>query len=98
MTTGKRGKIRCKGCDCVWENVTEYLKSNGCEKEECPMSKKWKSRQAANEAIQKAQSSSKDARYICHVKTCHMPDQHDESFPYRERPVSHCISFHILKQ
>ena len=96
--TGQVGKIRCKGCNCVFENVKEYLASNGCDKEDCPMSKKWKARQAANEAIQKAQGSSKEATFVCHVRTCSLPDTADETLPYREKPVSQCIAFHIMKR
>lgn len=96
--SGTIGKIRCKGCDKTWTNVAEYLACNGCDKGECPMSKKWKARQAANEAIQAAKDSSKEAVFVAHVKTCHIPDKHDESLPYRERPLSHCIAFHIMKR
>lgn len=99
QTTGKVGKIRCKGCNCVFQNVREYLASNGCDKEDCPMSKKWKARQAANAAIQKAQEGSKkDPRFVMHVRTCSLPETADEKLPYREKPVSQCIAFHIMKQ
>ena len=95
--SGKIGNIKCKHCTRCW-NVQEYLAFNGCEKDVCPMGKKWKSRQAANAAIEKAKESSKEEVYVCHMKTCHMEDQHDETKPYRERPLSHCISFHIMKR
>lgn len=100
--SGKAGKIRCKHCDQTWNNVKEYLADNGCPKDECPMGKKWRARKAANEAIEAARNSSevqvREERYVCHVKTCHMDQQHDETLPYRERPLSHCISFHVMKQ
>lgn len=57
---------------------------------------------AANAAIEKArgqaEETEKEARYICHVRTCSMPDQHDETQPYRTREMSHCIAFHVMKQ
>ena len=97
-TIGKVGKIKCKHCDTVWEGVQEYLSSNGCNKEECPMAKKWKARQAANAAIEAAKESSREEVFVCHTKECHMDQQHDESLPYRERPMSKCISFHVMKR
>lgn len=98
MSNGMIGKIRCKHCDTSWDNVKDYLASSGCEKDNCPMAKKWKARQQANAAIEKAQESSKEETYVCHVKTCSMEDQHDETQPYRERPLSQCISFHVMKR
>ena len=98
MSSGKVGKITCKGCGKEFANASEYLACNGCEKEECPMGKKWKARQAANQAIEKAQESAREAVFVTHVKTCHMPDQHDETQPYRERPTSHAICFHVMKR
>ena len=96
--SGKVGKIKCKHCPRVWEDVKEYLSDNGCEKEGCPMGKKWKARQAANAAIENAQRSAKEERYVVHTKMCTMEPQHDENKPYRERPLSQCISFHVMKQ
>lgn len=95
---GRVGKIRCKGCDKVWNSFGEYMNGSGCDKETCTMGKRWKTRNAANQAIEKAMQSSREEVYVCHVKTCHMEDQHDESKPYRERPLSHCISFHVMKR
>lgn len=96
--TANVGKIKCKGCGTAWTNVKDYLASNGCDKEECPMAKKWKARQAANAAIEAAKESSKEEVYVCHIKECIMPDQHDEEQPYRECPMSKCISFHVMKR
>lgn len=102
--SGQIGKIRCKGCGQVFADVKEFLSCEGCEKDECPMGKRWKARAAANAAIEAARKGPAPAptqaadRFVCHVKTCHMEDQHDETLPYRERPMSHCISFHVMKQ
>ena len=68
------------------------------------MGRKWKARQAANEAIEKARSGGnssgeqKEPRFVCHVRTCHMESEVDEKVPVRERAMSHCIAFHIMKQ
>lgn len=101
-TSGKRGKVFCKGCGQQWETFGDYMKSDGCEKENCQMGKRWKARNAANAAIKKAkeqaEETEKEARFVCHVKTCHMPDQHDETKPYRTRDMSGCIAFHVMKQ
>ena len=101
-THGKRGKVVCRGCGEVWATFGDYMNSNGCDKESCPMGKRWKARQAANEAIKKAKEQAEEtekvARFVCHWKSCHMPDQHDETQPYRTRDMSGCIAFHVMKQ
>jgi len=96
--TATVGRIRCKACDKVFSGLQEYLACNGCDKEECPMSKKWKARQAANEAIEAAQNSSKEHKFIYHERTCHMESEVSEDHPIREREMSHCISFHVMKR
>lgn len=104
--TASVGRIKCKECGDVFANMAEYLKCQGCDKEGCSMGKRWKARQEANNAIEKARGVPQQvetkpqdgAKYQCFTRTCEMTSVIDETQPYREKQMSPCIAFHVMKR